>query len=322
MKKFMEIWLAFIRWQGWKTFGRGCANGWLAFIHWKGWKALAQWPGWKKLLFPHPAVLALGTILSAAGLGWVFFYGMTEHPVSYVIYCVSAWAVTALCLRLPRIFGELNRWLHKNKVTNRILTDKELTFMAKMYFDQAVNLLYGTFKILSGIYFASVWLITDGIYNITQGVIQVFQIVQRKKNLDMLQQWKSYRLSGVLILLMHVTMTGVVIQMIRDGHAEDQPGFMIFVTALFAFYKLIGSFVKVAKDRKHTAPIDSAVRMLKLSQAFFAIFSLQLAMFQEFGGGFEMQQLMNSLTGGAVCLLVVSMGVYMIRRANRDMKKI
>ena len=31
---------------------------------------------------------------------------------------------------------------------------------------------------------------------------------------------------------------------------------------------------------------------------------------------------MNSLTGGAVCLLVMATGVYMIRRANRELTKI
>lgn len=318
MKKIVEIWLAFIHWQGWKTFGRGCAEGWRSFIHWKGWK----WGGWKKLFFPLPAVLVLSVLLSAAGLVWVFLKGLTEHPIAYGLYCFSAWTVTALSLRTPRIFGAFGKALHRNRVMGRILTDGALMFTVNLYIDQAVNLIYGVFKIIAGMIYASVWLITDGVYNIAQGVIQLYQIVQRKKNLDMLLQWKSYRLSGVLMLLMHLTMTGVVFQMIRDGHGEDYPGYMIFVTALFAFYKLIHSFVSVAKDRKHAAPIDSAVRMLKLSQAFFAIFSLQLAMFQEFGGAFEAQRLMNSMTGGAVCVLVVSMGIYMIRRANRDMKKL
>lgn len=317
MKKLKEVWLAFVRWQGWKTFGRGCARGWSACIRWKGWK----WSGWKKIFFPHPVLLTLSVLLSAAGLMWVFRNAMTEHPLAYGIYCFSAWMITALSLRLPRIFGAMGRGLHRNRVTNRILTDETLLFAANLYVDQTVNLLYGATKIAGGIRYASVWLITDGAYNIIQGGIQLYQIIQRKKNLDLLRQWKSYRLSGVLILLMHLSMTGVVYQMIRDGHAGEYPGYMIFVTALFAFYKLIHSFVSVAKDRKHAAPIDSAVRMLKLSQAFFAIFSLQLALFQEFGEGFEAQYLMNTLTGGAVCILVVSMGVYMIRRANRDMKK-
>lgn len=317
MNKVTEIWLAFIHWQGWKTFGRACANGWRALIHWKLWK----WSGWKKIFYPHPVILAMTAILSAAGLFWVFFYEMTEHPLSYGIYCLSAYALTAAVLRTPRIFGTFGKALHRNRVTNRILTDGDMMMAVMLYIDQAVNLIYGSMKIVSGVFYASVWLITDGVYNIAQGGIQLFQIVQRKKELDILRQWKSYRLCGILILLMHLTMTGVVFQMIRDHHGAS-PGYMIFVTALFAFYKLIDSFVRVAKDRKHTAPVNSSVRMLKLSQAFFVIFSLQVAMFHEFGDSVESQGLMNALTGGAVCVLVVSIGIYMIRRANREMKKI
>ena len=95
---------------------------------------------------------------------------------------------------------------------------------------------------------------------------------------------------------------------------------MVIATAFFAFYKLIGSFVELAKDRKHTQPLDSSVRMLELSQAFFAIFSLQASMLHTFGSNAPWEQWTNLATGCAVCLLTVAMGIYMIRRASREIK--
>jgi nitrate reductase gamma subunit len=62
--------------------------------------------------------------------------------------------------------------------------------------------------------------------------------------------------------------------------------------------------------------------MLNLAQAFFAIFSLQASMFHTFGTGESWEHLMNILTGCAVCLLIVSIGIYMIRRGNREIKKL
>ena len=85
---------------------------------------------------------------------------------------------------------------------------------------------------------------------------------------------------------------------------------------------MITSFIRIAKDRKHVRPVDSSIRMLNLAQAFFAIFSLQASMFHTFGTGEDWEHLMNILTGSGVCLLIVSIGIYMIRRGSREIKKL
>ena len=97
---------------------------------------------------------------------------------------------------------------------------------------------------------------------------------------------------------------------------------MIIATAAFAFYKFISSFIELAKDRKHTRPIDSSVRMLELSQAIFAIFSLQAGLLHTFGTGDAWEHPLNLSVGCVVCLLTAAMGIYMIRRANREIKKL
>lgn len=97
---------------------------------------------------------------------------------------------------------------------------------------------------------------------------------------------------------------------------------MIIATAAFAFYKFISSFIDLAKDRKHIRPVDSSVRMLKLSQAIFAIFSLQAGLLHTFGTGENWEHWLNLAMGCVVCLLTASMGIYMIRRANRETKNL
>ena len=60
--------------------------------------------------------------------------------------------------------------------------------------------------------------------------------------------------------------------------------------------------------------------MLELSQAFFAIFSLQAGLLHTFGTGETWEHWLNLAVGCVVCLLTVAMGIYMIRRANREIK--
>ena len=203
-----------------------------------------------------------------------------------------------------------------------ILQNRELMFRLELYFEQFINFAYGTFKIVSGVVIGSAWIGADGIYNFAQALIQLFQILRRRNPGSLRSQWKSYRFCGVLMLLMHLTLIGIVFQMVSWHRVEESGEIMIIATAAFAFYKIISSFLDLAKDRKHDHPIDSSVRMLELSQAIFAIFSLQAGLLHTFGTEESWEHWLNLATGSAVCLLVSATGVYMIRRGNRELRKI
>lgn len=317
-----EIWQKFIHWQGWTA----CADGWRAFIHWRGWRAFLQWKGWKafakwKGWHPHPLLILMLTIVGAGGVIWVFLAGMEQSLIAYPIYCLAAYALTVLVVGIPGII----RWVKENVLTNRfikpLVEDEEKRFLLDLFREQVINFGYGIFKTISGLVMAIPWVWADGLYNLVQGIIQLAQITLHRKHLPLEKQWKSYRISGWMILLVHLTMTGLVFMMIHQGQAEEYPGYMIFATAAFAFYKLISAFIDVAKDRKHVSPVDSSVYLLDLTQALFSIFSLQVAMLHAFDEGTMNVKLMNSMTGGVVCLLVMGTGIYMIRRANRELKK-
>lgn len=306
-------WESFVHWKGWKMAASACKKAWHVTIHWEGWRILFG--------LPFPLVLLL-SIACAAGLVWVFAKGMETQLAAYFLYPLSAYSMTALCVKLPAAIHGAKDWLSRHPKLTSLLKNEELHFKLGLYFEQFINFAYGLFKIASGVILGSAWIGCDGIYNMAQALIQLFQILRRKYAKTLVQQWKSYRLCGVLILLMHLTLTGIVFQMVNWNRAEEHGEIMIITTALFAFYKVISSFISIAKDRKHLRPVDSSIRMLNLAQAFFAIFSLQASMFHTFGTGENWEHLMNILTGCGVCLLIISIGIYMIHRGNRAIKKL
>ena len=311
----------------------GFRKYWDAFVHWRGWKATASFfkKVWRSAVFrslrkklfglPFLPVLLLSVICSL-GLVWVFVNGRETWVPAYFLYAMSAWCLTALCVKLPAAIRGAKGWLSRHPKLAALLKNEELHFKLELYLEQFLNFAYGIFKIASGVVLGSAWIGCDGIYNMAQALIQLFQILRRKYAKTPVQQWKSYRFCGVLILLMHLTLIGLVFQMVNWNRAEEQGEIMVITTALFAFYKFINSFVSIAQDRKHLRPVDSSIRMLNLAQAFFAIFSLQASMFHTYGTGESWEHLMNILTGCSVCLLIVSIGIYMIRRGSREIKKL
>ena len=315
MKKpdFKKGWEAFLRWKGWKMAASACKKAWHVTIHWAGWR----------ILFGLPfSIVLLLSIVCAAGLIWVFVHNRMEWIPAYFLYALSAYSLAVLCVKLPGAVRAGRHWLSRHPKLTAFWKNKELRFQLELYREQIINFAYGSFKIASGVILGSAWIGCDGIYNMTQSLIQLFQILRRRYAKTLEQQWKSYRFCGVLILLMHLTLIGIVFQMINWNRAEEQGQIQVIATAVFAFYKITNSFLDIAKDRKHRHPVDSSIRMLNLAQAFFAIFSLQASMFHTFGTGEDWEHLMNILTGCGVCLLIVSIGIYMIRRGNREIKKL
>ena len=286
---------------------------WNRFLHWRGWKKIFPFPVWADVLM----FAAFG-----AGLIWIFANNLEMWWPSYILYALSAYSLTALCVKLPGAIRGTQSWMENHPKVEGLLKNKELHFKLELYLEQIINFAYGIFKIVSGVIVSSAWIGADGIYNFVQALIQLFQILRRKNPGTIEKQWKSYRLCGVLIQLMHLTLIGIVFQMVNWHRGEASGEIMIIATAAFAFYKFISSFIVLAKDRKHTHPVDSSVRMLELSQAIFAMFSLQAGLLRTFGTGESWEHWLNLAVGCVVCLLTVAMGIYMIRRANREIKNL
>lgn len=311
--RIFQIWISFLNWKGWRGIGSFFTKAWHGTVSWSGWK--------KAFALPFSLILAL----SAAcffGLMWIFVQGMETTLPAYLLYPLSAYCLCALCVKFPATLRRGKEWISAHPKVSALLSNNELHFKLELYAEQFINFAYGIFKIVSGVVIGSAWIGCDGIYNMSQALIQLFQILRRRKTGTLTQQWKSYRMCGILILLMHTTLIGIVFQMINWNRADEQGQILVIATAFFAFYKITSSLISIAKDRKHPHPVDSSVRMLELAQAIFAIFSLQASMFHTFGTGESWEHLLNIITGCTVCMLIVGMGIYMIRRANREIRKL
>lgn len=315
-------WTAWLRWEGWKKILLW--PGWTAWLKWSGWKKAAAWSGWRKLLYPHPAIVLVLTLAGGAGLPWVFLTGRENTVLAYPLYCAAFYALITMTALIVKAGPKAKEKITQDPLAQKIIEkENDGAFGIGMYVEQFINFFYGIFKIASGVIHGSAWIGGDGIYNLSQGLIQLYQILRHKKVTSMKEQWKAYRQCGFMMIVLHLTMTGMVFQMIHMGRHEDSSEISIIATASFTFYKLTMALIDVAKDRKHKKPVDSAVHFLDFSQALYNLFVLQVGLLWVFGGtDFAYQKLMNSLTGGAVCLLVCGMGLYMLWRAKRDMKKL
>lgn len=150
------------------------------------------------------------------------------------------------------------------------------------------------------------------------------RITDKKEHADerKIHEYKSARLCGIMMLALNAAMGGMTVQMIWQNRSYEYKGYIIYISALYAFYSLITAVVNVVKFAKINNAILSAAKILALAGALMSMFALQTAMFSAFGGGKEFQRLMNTITGGAVCIIVMGMAAFLIAWSNKCLKKL
>ena len=126
----------------------------------------------------------------------------------------------------------------------------------------------------------------------------------------------------MILMMINFTLTGAVLMMLYQNRGYDYPGILIYVMAMYTFYITAQSIAGLLRSRKYHSPIMSSAKIISLSAALVSMLSLETAMLTQFGAenSPEFRQIMIAATGAGVSIVVVTMSVYMILRAGKEIK--
>lgn len=297
-----------------------------------------------KVIFPPNWVIVLSSLIGFPAVIISLKFLSETNPVCYVSYVLSAYAFTALCANFPRakkrcrelihgdevkIIVRFRRFMNSYKYTSMYLNNREFRARFSLYSGLAVNMFYAVFKCATGAVFRSAWLWAIGIYYVMLSLIR-FTLLRNVRITDKkehnterkIHEYKSSRVCGIMMFALNIAMTGMTVQMIWRNRGYEYKGYIIYISAMYAFYCLINAIVNVVKFSKINNPILSSAKIISLAGALMSMFALQTAMFSAFGGGESYQRLMNTITGGVVCTAVLGMAVFTIVWSNRNLKSL
>lgn len=305
--------------RGCAGFGKGCASVWDKYL---------KKPVLKILQLRWFLILLL-VIASVALLLYAFVIPGANPIISYAGYFVSAYTLLAVCVGMPNVVRKAKRGLYANTYSKKILTDKKLRTEIFLYLSCGFSICYAIFKFSAGVYYRSVWIGAVAVYYIIVSLMRFGLIKRYRYNLqheDEREQrlfgLKSYRFCGVLMFLLNIAVTGLVIQLIWKGETYQYPGFLIYAFAAYSFYCIGMAVRNMAKHRKLETPVLAATKMLSFACALMSILATQTAMLTQFGDGdTNFTRIMNAVTGSIVCFLIFGLAVWMVCRANKEMKR-
>lgn len=290
----------------------------------KEWKTIC-----KKLLFLPIWLLMLLTIGCTAGLVAVFVRGLEEHPFAYVVYVLSFYTLTAVCVffskTLPGYYRKTKQKVYDNPLGNRYMTDTAFKVRISLYISLGINLLYSAFKLVAGVYYASFWWGAIAVYYMVLSLIRFLLLRymnSNQKEANMLSEYRRYRLCGLLMILLNLSLSGIVFQMVRQNKTYTYPEIMIIAVATYTFYTVTASMIDMVKYRKFKSPVMSASKAIRFAAALVSLLTLETAMLVQYGDDEAFRGLMTALTGTGVCIVVLGMSVYMVIRANREIRQI
>ncbi|MCR4877007.1 MAG: hypothetical protein K5922_07535 [Clostridiales bacterium] len=182
------------------------------------------------------------------------------------------------------------------------------------------NLVYALFKLIVGLFYHSYWMIGLGAYyGLLAGMR--FLLLRRLPCEGETDGWKSYRLTGALLLVLSVVISGQIAQTFLLPTTYAFPGVLIFAFAAYAFFKIISVSLSLIRRRHHEDRILAAARCVSFAHALMSILALQTALLDRYGmENPQFARYMNGIVGAVICILVIALSIFMLFKAHLALK--
>lgn len=278
---------------------------------------------WNKIKNPRGILLVLFYIAFALFVGGTLTLVILVpeqtilHYFLYVCAGVSlAYFVYTIVYFAPTITQKIINKLKQNKFTNSLLENYGYRTLVFAVLSFCLNILYVAFLLTMGILTGSIWQIAITIYYLVLVAMKGYVFYAKRKHNNFASQCVTMRFCGIMFIALTLALSGIVVLIYKSNMYFEYAGLMIYAVAAYTFLNLTVAIFNLFKAKKQDDLYVQSIRNINLANAIVSIFVLQVALFQAFSPesnlGFA-----NGLTGGAISLVILGLGIYMIRKAYR-----
>ncbi|MBO5070237.1 MAG: hypothetical protein J6C37_07735 [Roseburia sp.] len=285
----------------------------------------------KKLLYPPVWVMILLTVFSTVSLVFVFVKGLEESPIAYVIYVISFYTLSVICIFgamvLPKRYNAVKQKIYDHPLGKRYMTDVQFKNHVSLYCSLGVNLLYVGINVASAFYYGSAWFAIFAVYYTILAVMRFLLVRYINKNKlgeKRLMELRRSRLCAIILTTLNLVLSGAVLMILYQNRGFEYHDVLIYVMAMYTFYVTVAAIRDLIRYRKYNNPILSTSKVIKMAAALVSMLSLETAMFSQFGAEMSLrdQRIMIALTGAGVSIVVITMSIYIIVNSTKEIKRI
>lgn len=124
------------------------------------------------------------------------------------------------------------------------------------------------------------------------------------------------KLSGILLVILSIVLATASYISLSQNIATKHGNIIMITIATYTFYKITIAIVKAVKQHKTPYPLLSTIRNIGYAEVAASILTLQRSMLVSFGTmSAKNIHFMNAVTGTAVCLFILILGLSMITKS-------
>ena len=208
----------------------------------------------------------------------------------------------------------------KTKTGKKLVSSQRYRIILSATLAFAFNLLYAIYHCVLGILNLSFWFIAMcAFYGIL--AIMRFSAILCERNHpklpDNVTELFVMKLSGVLLVTLSIVLATVSYISLSQNIAAKHGEIIMITIATYTFYKITMAIVKAVKQHKNPSPLLRAIRNIGYAEVAASILTLQRSMLVSFGSmSAGNVHFMNAVTGAAVCLFVLILGLSMIKTSK------
>ncbi len=278
-----------------------------------------------KLLFPHIAIALLLLPVATAALVYAMGVLGTRSPISIAAYVLSAYTLTVWCARIPGIIRWSKRIREENRLIARWRGDLSFRVNSSLLAGCLWNVAYCVFQLCLGLYHHSFWYGSLAAYYFFLGLMRLNLLLYTRRHLpgkNKRAEWRRYRVCGRVLLLMNLALALMVFFMVYWGRTFRHHQITTIAMAAYTFTGFTLAVVGLVKKRKLGSPVISASKAISLVSACVSMLTLTTTMLTAFGSVNDayFHKTTLALVGGGVCIFILIMAIYMLRRAKNPMQ--
>lgn len=293
---------------------------------------------WEKFKNPSKTLLIWTYVLTAVciALAMVLLFVGQGNPVleivSYVSYALAAvtlaYTVYTLVKILPSFIKEIKGKLREHKWTGKLMKNYGFRTLVFACCSMALTVAYACYNgAIALMRYLPVWHGALAGYYILlacmRGGILLYHGKRHRAKRERTEtvEVKKYRNSGILLIVLISSLSAAILQMVQADAGFNRPGLMIYVAAAYTAVKVATASVNFVRAKRQNDITVEALRNVSVADAAVSILALQTSMLHEFGNGAP-TGVFNAMTGAAVCLVVLVLGVFMIIKGQKKLNEL
>ena len=276
------------------------------------------WVFWAALAASGAASILLAVFYRAADPVSYFFYALT---LTLLIYCV--------CVSARPFKAAVSKRLHSHPMTDRLLRDYGYRTVMFSLVSLVVGAVYAAVLAVLGAVFSSAWYGFFAGYYLVLIAMRVSVVfgahrinVRRSGERTEGAALKLCFCCGAMFPVLSVAFCSLAGILVFSRRAAAFGLYGAIMMAVYAFWKLIASVVNAVRAKKSRDPVLQSLRGIGFADAAVSLFSLEIAMTATFGGEERGMFALHVATGGAVFLLTLGVGIYLMAGSALRLKKL